>query len=360
MKNNSPVIIFTGGHHTSALAVARRLQSEGVVVLWLGHRHSMWNDRSDSAEFKEVTLSGIPFYNLMAGKFYRTIHPLKLIRIPIGFIQSFWLLLVFKVKYWGRLKGIFSSGGYLAVPVVFCGWLLSIPSVTHEQTAAVGLANQFLSRFVKKIALSWPDSTANFPVGKTIVTGLPLRPEIQHLSRHPQSVHPLIFIMGGKQGSHIINEAVFASLNTLRPKYRIIHQVGSNSQYQDIRTAKQFSDENYHPYEYLSTTEISDIYQKCSVVVGRSGAHTVYEMAFLGIPCVFIPIPWSSHKEQLKNAQLLVSAGQAVLLFQDNLSPDTLTTAITAALALHPGRVGVPADGLERVIQLIKHELLYA
>src|SRR3972149_2405238 len=143
-------LVFTGGHHTSALEIATALRNEGWQITWFGHRHSLWDDSSDSAEYREVTAAGIKFYNLYAGKFYRTYNPLKLIRIPVGFIQSLLLLLLI------RPDGLVSFGGYLAVPVVITGWLLGIPAITHEQTVTAGYANSVIALLAKKIALSWP------------------------------------------------------------------------------------------------------------------------------------------------------------------------------------------------------------
>ena len=165
-------LVFTGGHHTSALEVAKALKGKGWDIVWFGHRHSMWGDKSDSAEYTEVTVAGIKFYDLRAGKFYRTFHPLKLIRIPFGFFRTFYYLLLLKPA------GIVSFGGYLAVPTVLVGWLLGIPSITHEQTVVSGWANKFISLFVKKIAITWPDSVHHYPLHKSVVIGLPLRSEI--------------------------------------------------------------------------------------------------------------------------------------------------------------------------------------
>ena len=158
-------LVFTGGHHTGALEVARALREKGWKIVWFGHRHAAWGDTSDSAEYRDVTSEDIKFYDLLAGKFHKTYNPLKLIRIPWGFIQALCLLLLLNPD------GIVSFGGYLAVPTVIMGWLLGIPSITHEQTVTQGWANKLISKFAKKIALTWPG-------GNGIVVGLPLRKEI--------------------------------------------------------------------------------------------------------------------------------------------------------------------------------------
>ena len=112
-------IVFCGGHHNSALLVAKELQKKSNRIFWLGHKYTMAGDKNPGAEYVEVTASGIPFIEIQAGKwqpyfkFWR-----NLARIPVGFIQSlFWLIKI-------RPKLIVSFGGFLALPVAFCGWLL--------------------------------------------------------------------------------------------------------------------------------------------------------------------------------------------------------------------------------------------
>lgn len=355
-------LIFTGGHHTSALNVAKALKSRRINIIWLGHRQSMWNDKSDSAEFKDVTSYDIPFYDLQAGKFYRSYNPIKLLRIPLGFIRAFVLILRLKLKYRSDLKGIVSFGGYLAVPVVFCGWLLRIPSVTHEQTLTAGWANKFISVFVKKIVLTWPSSKNNFPNTKTEVTGLPLDSGFFSL-KFKTTVPPTVYITGGKQGSHTINQAVFSVLPELVKKYFIVHQTGHNSVTGDFETAKIIQSRlppeiqpRYQVYDYLPNKQVQEIYSKSSVVVGRSGAHTVYELALIGLPCVLIPIPKSSHGEQMENANFLVRRNQAVLVNQEKLTPKLLLDSINSALLLKPKPMQMVPDSLEKIISIINQE----
>ena len=83
MRKDNQTIVITGGHHNSALVLARRLRKKGLNIIWIGHRYSMWGDTALSAEYREVASEGIKFIELRAGKFYRTYHPLKLIRIPL-------------------------------------------------------------------------------------------------------------------------------------------------------------------------------------------------------------------------------------------------------------------------------------
>lgn len=357
-KSNS--LVITGGHHTGSLVVAKTLRNHGWTIFWVGHRHSMWGDTSDSAEYREVTSAGFPFFDLKAGKLYRTFHPLKLLRLPFGFFQAFFYLLQLKRDPRFHLKGIVSFGGYLAVPTVISGWLLGIPGITHEQTVAQGWANRFLVPFVRKIAVSWPSSLSFYPASKSVLTGLPLRPEILHLSASPApSLHrpKTIYFTGGKQGSHIINQTVFNALPQLLTKYRIIHQTGSSTLYHDYDISRELSHihSGYESFDFDSEKALA-AFSRADLIVSRSGAHTIYELAVLGKPSVLIPIPWVSHDEQNRNAQLLVSNHQAVVLPEVDLSPDHLLSAISAALSLSSPRLNVPVNGLDSLVQLIEQE----
>lgn len=343
-------LVFTGGHHTSALVVAKELILQGKYeVVWFGHRYSMWGDKSDSAEYKEVTAAGIKFYDLKAGKFYNTFNLLKLIRIPWGFIQAFYYLL--KV----RPAGIVSFGGYLAVPTVISGWLLGIPSITHEQTITTGWANKLISLFVKKIAITWPQSAKFYPQSKTVLSGLPLRPEIIEIKKLKVKIKnykPVIYITGGKQGSHIINQVIFSLLPQLVKKYTVIHQTGSFNLYKDHLTASHFKYPNYIHFEFDSQKAIKAL-NMANLVVSRAGAHTVYELAVLGIKSILIPIPWVSHNEQTQNAQILVQNNLAILLPESQLTLDSLSSAIHQGLVLNSKSIDLPLDGAQQLIGLI-------
>lgn len=308
-------IVFIGGHHTPALAVVDALTRK-TKIFWIGHKFSMWGDENVSAEYQEVTKRGIPFYDLKAGKLYKTFHPLKLIRLPFGFLQAFYYLL--KV----RPRLIVSFGGYLAPPVVIAGWFLRIPSVTHEQTVEGGWANRLVAKFAKKIFVSWEKSLKYFPKEKTIVTGNPLRKSI--FAEIPKSELKTIYITGGKQGSHVINEAVKGALPKLLKKYNVIHQCGRSSVHDDHTELKKLRSEKYVLQDYFSEEEIGAVFAAADVVISRAGANIIYELAALGKPAILVPIPWVSHNEQNKNAQILANAGSAIILEEKDLSAESI------------------------------------
>lgn len=358
---NRKLLIFTGGHHTSGLVVALEARRRGWNVVWIGHKYSMAKDQNLTVEYREVTANKIPFYELRTGKIFGSGNFLSIIQVITGLFKSFFLLRQLKSEYQSCPIGIVSFGGYLAVPVVLAGWVLEIPSITHEQTQVGGGANRLISLFVRKIALTWSGSQKYFPKSKSVVTGLPLRSEIKNITRKSSVGQPLtVFITGGKQGSHILNSLIFDHLGELLDKFHVIHQTGSNSVYADLQRGLRLKSQlpetlskHYQIQEYFSTTEIADILSAVDVVVGRSGAHTTYELGFLGIPSVLIPIPWSSRGEQLANAKFLASVGRAVILPQQDLAYSSLIQSIDTAISQKTNGLSLPQNGTENLLNLI-------
>jgi UDP-N-acetylglucosamine--N-acetylmuramyl-(pentapeptide) pyrophosphoryl-undecaprenol N-acetylglucosamine transferase len=330
-------IVITGGHHQSALAVIEALNKKNKhKYLWFGHRHSVWKDKSDSLEYKEIKAYGIPFVDLKAGKLYRTFNPLKLARIPRGFVNAFYHLLKF------RPDCILSFGGYLAAPTAIAAWIMKIPVYTHEQTAVVGWSNRLVGKIAKKVFVTWPESLIYFDKEKGTYTGLPLRQELLALVRKNvsnRSKIPTIYVTGGKQGSHFINMVVKDTLPSLLNKFKVIHQCGSVSLYHDKEILKQTVldlaiklQKNYKVQEYFISRQAAEVFEECDFVVTRGGAHTIYELSALAKPAIIIPIPWVSHEEQLRNAQIIETAGFGIIVKEKDLDSKSLLKACSLLL----------------------------
>jgi UDP-N-acetylglucosamine--N-acetylmuramyl-(pentapeptide) pyrophosphoryl-undecaprenol N-acetylglucosamine transferase len=348
-------IVFTGGHHTSALVLAKALRRQGHKIIWLGHKYSMRKVENPSLEFQEVRRTGIPFVELKTGK----IHQAGVVDW-LGLIRGFFRALSLLRRY--RPALIVSFGGYLAVPVVVAGWWLGIPSVTHEQTVTAGMANRFLRHFVKKIFLTWPESGRFFPADKSLVVGLPLRPEILKPTRQSQLSRqkPLVLITGGKQGSWAINQVVFQALPTLLAKFQILHQTGRTSTTGDWQKAQALrrnlpasERDSYRPVAYLTDEEMAAALHQAACVVGRSGAHTVYEILLLGKPAVLVPLPFSFAREQHTNAQKAVVAGLAQVVEQTDLTPERLVEAVQSKAAESGRKQSLPLDATEAMVRAI-------
>lgn len=330
--NKSKPFVITGGHHNSALVIAEALQVKGYSIFWLGTRHTMLGDPHDSLEFQEVTEAGFPFTNLIAGKFHRQTHPLHLLRIPLGFIQAFLLLIKIKPRL------ILSFGGYVAVPVTLIGRLLKIPVITFEQTTAIGRGNELISKFSAKNFLAWESSLKYFPLATSVVVGLPLRKEIWQKSstRFFTDKRLTLLVTGGKQGAHKINQIIFTILPELVKHYNVIHLTGASVKTKDFNQATRIHTNlskkfraHYQVFAHLSSLKMISALKSADIIISRSGAHISYEILALHKPSILIPLPFSYHNEQHKNAQTLVDAGSAILLPQNQLTDRALLAKLT-------------------------------
>lgn len=297
-------IFITGGHLAPAKAVINKLA--GWEVFYVGRKYSMESSRALALEYLELSsLDGLRYLSILTGRLQRKFFVnvgqsiFSLLKIPVGFLQSFWWI----IRY--RPNVVLSFGGYVGVPVVVCAWLFDIPVITHEQTPVLGLANKIISIFASKIL--------TFPI---------IREEIIKAKVKNEKI---ILVTGGNQGSHVINVAVDEIIEKLVTKYRVVHQTG-DSNFKDFEKAKKLK--NYEVKKFLSMDEFAELLAKSYVVISRSGANTVNEIAYLGKPAIFIPIPWSSGGEQEKNAQKLVDLGMAEIISQKDLNGKVLLDTV--------------------------------
>lgn len=319
---------------TPALAVINELKRRRLDdIFYIGRSTSIEGDSTPSAESVVIPNLGIKFYPITAGRLQRRFTKYtipSLLKAPIGVVSS---LLILSQE---RPDVIISFGSYVALPVVISGRILGIPTITHEQTIKGGLANRIISKFAKKVALSWPKSFEYFPANKSILTGNPIRREILDLKKK-RTLRPVIFIAGGNQGAHSINEIVLEIIEELVKKYEVIHQTGASLKFKDYEIltarAEQLTKrlkKRYHVSKWFNSEEVAKIYSKASLLVGRSGANTVSEVAALGIPALFIPLPWAGGNEQEENARMLESLGAALVMPQERLTPKRLLSAINS------------------------------
>lgn len=331
---------------TPAVAVLSELRHRGYTqFFWVGHKYNQAGSKSVSAEYQTVKRMGLPFYNLQAGKLNRNWQDGKwaalvnMLKVPWGFVQSLWIVLRVRPRI------IVSFGGYLALPVVIVGKVLGSRVVTHEQTVVTGLTNKILPRFADKVLISWPGSAKYYPADKTVISGNPLRPEIftsqSDLFNFNNNL-PVVYVTGGNQGSHKINQAIFGQLSELLEFCNIIHQTGNSSLTKDADQANQLKLSlppdlmpRYIPKTFIFETEIGEVFAKADLVVSRSGANTTYEILALGKPAIFIPIPWVTHNEQMLNAEVAAETGIGLVLEESRLNAINLKNTIILALDLH-------------------------
>lgn len=317
-------ILVTGAHFTPAVATIEELRKfKETEIVYVGRKTTQEGDNSPSVESQVLPTLGVKFIPIITGRLQRdfTINTIpSLLKIPIGFLQSF--LIIFKEKP----DVLLSFGGYVAVPTVITSWLFSIPIIVHEQTLITGLANRISAFFADKIAVSFKDN--QFKGEKVVLTGNPVRREIIEESKVAKLTHsnglPTVLVMGGNQGSHVINLALEGCLEKLLQIARVYHQTG-DSKFKDFEKLKGSGNSGRFGERYDVRKWIGDEYpkilQEADLVVSRAGINTLSELALLGKPALLVPIP---NREQRKNAKYFENLKFTKTLLQSQVSGDTL------------------------------------
>lgn len=321
-------ILVTGAHFTPAVATIEELKKyPDIKVIYVGRKNTQEGDSSASVESQVLPKLGVKYIPIITGRFQRTftIYTIpSILKIPIGFIQTLYINLREKPDV------ILSFGGYVAIPTVLIGWLLSIPIIIHQQTLVSGLANRISIFFADKIALSFKQKN-HFFGENVIVTGNPIRRII--LSSHStvsKNKKPLILITGGNQGSHIINKTVEKFLDKLTKITAVIHVTGDNK-FKDFERLQNLQNENYQVKKWIGD-DYGKILQKVDFVVSRAGINTLTELAYLGKPALVIPIPYLYQDEQNINAKFFEDLGLVQILPQEKLTGNTLLKKIKKML----------------------------
>jgi UDP-N-acetylglucosamine--N-acetylmuramyl-(pentapeptide) pyrophosphoryl-undecaprenol N-acetylglucosamine transferase len=280
-------------------------------------------------------------------------NEIEFVGVPAGKIRRYFSLLnivdVFKTAY-GCISAVismysiypdivFGKGGYGSFPALFAAKFLRIPVIIHESDSKPGRVNAWAGKFAKKIAVSYPNTAKYFNADKVAFTGLPIRTEIaqplsngafEFLKLEPGT--PVVFILGGSQGSSNINDNVISALPELLNRYQVIHQTG-RANFQEVKATTevvlkdhQYS-YRYHPFDYLNELAMRMSAGAADVIVSRGGS-MIFEIAAWGIPSVIIPLPLSVSHDQTMNAFAYAETGAASVIEDNNLSAHILIEEI--------------------------------
>jgi len=316
----------TGGHVFPILAIKEIIPQE-FECRYLG-----------PDGFAKKNLSNIRSNFILAGKLHRYFSlamPIEMIKTILGVFQSFFYLFAWVPDI------VFSKGGYGSFPVVFAAWIYRIPIILHDSDAVPGLANKKMAKFAKKIILSFENSKKYFKSkyqNKIIVIGNPVRKELLNGDKNKgkemfkiASNKPIILILGGSQGAQKINEIVVNFLPRLLELAEIIHSCGEEN-YKTLEKETPKSPE-YHLYPFLNTEWEKHAYALADLIINRAGAGSIFEIAALGKPSILIPLPNSAQNHQRENAYEFAKISNAIILDQENLTPNILLQQISNLLS---------------------------
>lgn len=306
----------TGGHIFPGLAVAERLRSQGWSVSWLGNASGM--------EYRIVPAKGFPFEHVKFGGL-RGKGLLTKLLLPFNLIRAMaqsWQII-------RRLKPsvVLGMGGYITFPGGLMSTLLGRPLVLHEANSVAGSANRILAKVATKVLTGFPQT---IPHAQWV--GNPIRDSFENLAdcklRYANRQGPIkLLVVGGSLGAAALNSAVPEALALIPSEKRpnITHQTGEKH-LADV--AKRYQELNVIGEIKPFIDDMAQAYADADLVICRSGAMTVSEIAAAGVAACFVPFPHAIDDHQTANARFLSDAQAAILIPQTKLNSQSLAELI--------------------------------
>jgi UDP-N-acetylglucosamine--N-acetylmuramyl-(pentapeptide) pyrophosphoryl-undecaprenol N-acetylglucosamine transferase len=314
----------TGGHVIPALAIAQQLKSQfAAEILFVGTARGI--------ETRLVPQAGFPLELIRVGAL-KNVSLLTRVKtvldLPRAIAASSRMLSQFDPE------AVIGVGGYASGPAMFAAIRRRLPTLAFEPNVVPGFANRAVARWVSAAAVHFEETCRYFPNCK--VTGVPVRPAFFAIPPKALVANPTLLVFGGSQGARAINQALIDSLPGLQhrvPGIHIIHQTGQRD-YDRVSAAYQQSGISGEVYRFID--DMPQTFARADLLVCRSGASTVAEIAAAGKPAVFVPFPAAADDHQNVNARALERAGAAVVVEESHLEAAYLVDTIAALISDAP------------------------
>jgi UDP-N-acetylglucosamine--N-acetylmuramyl-(pentapeptide) pyrophosphoryl-undecaprenol N-acetylglucosamine transferase len=314
MKRGTVLIMAggTGGHVFPALAAARVLRERGYEPVWLGTQRGLEAKLvpPQQIEMEWISMSGLRGKGLITW-----------LAAPFKLALAIWQSL--QVMRRRRPRVVLGAGGFVAGPGGVAAWLTRRPLVIHEQNAVAGMTNRVLARLSRRVLEAFPSS---FPKGiRAERVGNPVRREISALPtperRYAERSGPIrLLVIGGSQGAARLNAVLPAALAMIEPPLRpvVLHQAGERH----IAQAREmYAKHGVEADVRAFIDDMAEVYGWADLVVCRSGALTVSELAAAGLPALFVPFAAAVDDHQTLNARFLVDAQAGKSIPEAELTP---------------------------------------
>jgi UDP-N-acetylglucosamine--N-acetylmuramyl-(pentapeptide) pyrophosphoryl-undecaprenol N-acetylglucosamine transferase len=308
----------TGGHIFPGLAVAESLRDAGWRVHWLGvpgNMESQWVPQRGFA-FEPVEFGGV------RGKGFAS-----LVLLPLRLLKAFWQSL--QVVRRVQPNVVVGLGGYITFPGGMMSVLMGKPLVLHEQNSVAGMANKVLAGVADRIYSAFPDV-----LKKGIWVGNPLRQDFLNKpapqERFAGRTGPLkLWVVGGSLGAQALNDIVPKALALLPEASRpvVVHQSGAK-QIEALKTNYEQAGVKAELTPFIQDT--AQAFADADVIICRSGASTVTEIAAVGAAAIYVPFPFAVDDHQTTNANFLVKQGAGWLMPQSQLTPEALAERLAS------------------------------
>lgn len=333
----------TGGHFYPLIAVAEVLRDKhpGADL----HLYYFGPEKYSEESLKK---NNINFVHIPAGKnrIYASLENyFDFVKIAYGIFVSLIKLPIYYPDI------IFSKGGYTSFPVLFAAKILKIPVIEHDSDTIPGRVSLKFAKYSKLVAVGWAEGGkyfvdhAKIKEEKIMETGIPTRKALNPMYKKEKldskfefidKKLPLISILGGSQGSVIVNEAFVAALPQILPFAQVIHQTGKFDFENVSRETKMLlekleSKNNYLCKDFFNESEIREIYENSSLIVMRAGSQ-ILETFMWGVPTILIPIKEEISRDQTSNAFAAMRRGASIVIEEKNLTPHILQNEILRLL----------------------------
>jgi len=333
----------TGGHVFPGLAVAHHLMEQGWQVRWLGTADRMEADLvpKHGIDIDFIRISGLRGKGMKA-----------LLLAPLRIFNA-WRQARRIMKAW-QPDVVLGMGGYVSGPGGLAAWSCGIPVVLHEQNGIAGLTNKWLAKIATKVLQAFPGA---FPAAD--VVGNPVRTDVLALPLPAQRLAdrhgPIrVLVIGGSQGARILNQTLPQVAALVGDEITLWHQTGKGAQPETEKAYQQVGQTQHKVTEFID--DMAAAYAWADVVVCRSGALTVSEVAAAGLPAIFVPFQHKD-RQQYWNALPLEKAGAARIFEQPQFTAEAVADllrhwdrATLLTMAEQARQVAIP-DATERVAQ---------
>ena len=317
-------IILTGGgtagHVTPNIALIPELRKRGYEIHYIGSK--------DGIEKKLITDLGIPYYEISTGKLRRYFDwknftdPFRVLK---GFSDARHIIKKIQPNV------IFSKGGFVSVPVVIAAKKCKVPAIIHESDMTPGLANKICIPSAVKVCCNFPETVKCLPEGKAVLTGSPIREELFKGNAqagldfcHFDNSKPVLLIIGGSLGSKAVDQAVRNILPEDMKQWQILLHCGKGKLDESLQNTP-----GYVQFEYIQG-ELPDLFAAANMVISRAGANAICELLALQKPNILIPLSAAASRgDQILNAKSFNAQGFSYLLEEENVTNESLLTAIT-------------------------------
>lgn len=314
----------TGGHVFPALAVAEELRARGHQITWLGTTEQRLESRVVPAagfELKQISMQGLRGHGLLR----KLMMPLRMMK-AIGQCR--------KVYRQNKTALVVSFGGYVCGPAGLAAKAAGIPLLVHEQNAVAGMTNKLLARFAQHVMVGFAGAQQQLPDAE--VVGNPLRSDWRQPvlpQKHPKF---RLLVVGGSLGAQALNQAVPKALRQLAQaaELEVLHQCGQG---RVAEVQQAYADSGVAEVEVVEFIDaMHQAYANADVVICRAGALTVSELAVLGTPAIFVPLPHAVDDHQTANAKELADVNAAVVMPQTKLEEITPLVDVLQKWLAHP------------------------